>query len=481
MWWSLFLCPLLSLAPAPARELDCSQLAAALLTELGAEDAAPGEVGMAELVRDGCIGAPLGLFDVYMPAASLLDESTAASSYRSLCLALLDLQKRWNEWLAPASPEAAQAARELAEVRAWVEGWDLAALMALAEAGGGSLLDSPLASDEVRPAVRAFADRMASGASVGLERSVEEREPIVLVPDRRRFVSFVCLGGWLYPDLQHVFWQPSIVDWTNTYIDEFKILALEFAAPGHDPDDIDAAMGMNERSSTGMKQQIVQLAANSLLDRIYGGRISPALAGGLALNLVIDLYGEANTRVDGDLRARRTEAREMFVPGGASTGGTLAVNPADSRWRQGGHGADRFIGVLRRSQKDASARVERGVSKTANFTLIDDAGLERTQIAGPFLGSAASQTTAPTEPYIGDYLEFLRAYRCAFVWWLQNESTGKEAEADFAGFLLGMAGASDASELEAVLEASFELPLSSTELDKKGELEGAFLQWLSKR
>ena len=81
---------------------------------------------------------------------------------------------------------------------------------------------------------------------------------------------------------------------------------------------------------TGMQQQIAQLAGNAMIDNLFGDKIPPSLAGALSVNLVIDVYGECNTRVDGDLRARRMAAREFFVPGGASEGGVLPPNLADS-------------------------------------------------------------------------------------------------------------------------------------------------------
>ena len=70
----------------------------------------------------------------------------------------------------------------------------------------------------------------------------------------------------------------------------------------------------------GHRGQIeVASAMRALLDHWFGDRMSPAFNAGIASNLVIDVFGEVDTRTDGDLRARETQARSMFVPGGSTT------------------------------------------------------------------------------------------------------------------------------------------------------------------
>ncbi|MFT5478699.1 MAG: hypothetical protein ACI8Y8_004067, partial [Planctomycetota bacterium] len=324
--------------------------------------------------------------------------------------------------------------------------------------------------------------RMRSGRALGLDRTQGKREAIVLIPERGRFVEAIAFAGWLRPDLRSNFWKDGTHTWTNFYLEEYKVLALAFASPGGSAEDYEASMDMSARTPTGLEQQIVQLATNSMIDNYFGSKIPPTFAGGLAINLVVDMFEECNTRADGDLSERRTEAVEFFVPGGNPSGGSLGTISADSRWRAD-QGADRFVRVLRSSQKSGADEAKKK-GKVHLFEIQDDAGSERKVLAAPFLGARAVERETLPVSFEGEQMEFLRAYRCAFLYWLQNESMGKEksSRAAFAGFLKRLAQIDSAAEIEASFAESFDgRALSSVELDKKGDLEGRFLYWLSKK
>jgi hypothetical protein len=184
--------------------------------------------------------------------------------------------------------------------------------------------------------------------------------------------------------------------------------------------------------------------------------------------------------VDGDLRERRTSAREVFVPGGNPNGGVLPPNIADSPWRDHA-GADRFVDVLRTSQREGAKQQGSKKDKQAWFLLHDENGTPGA-VRAPFLGPAAEGTNPSEGRFYWDRLEFLRSYRTCFVWWLQNEaeSTPKKSRQQFAKFLRTLAVTPD-DEVEATFRSGFGgAELSTPELSKK-DLEGRFLAWLAKQ
>ncbi len=470
---------LAALAPAVAQEVPHEQLARLVLAEAGMADASPETVSLEDVLARAFVRSDLGLFELYVPRHSLSNERHA-QDYRTLALALLDLQATWLDWLDPRQgTELADVRADFALTRDWVGSWKRASLAAARLSTGPDALELLAADESTSTAVRRFADAMCMGSALGLGREDARAEPVVLCPERRDFVGMASLGGWLYPQDRGVFWQPAIAGWTYCYIGRHKLLALEFAAGGASASNWQSGVGMDARSPTGTAEQVVQLCANSMLDNYYGDRVPPSFAGALAVNLVIELYGQCNTRVDGDLRERRTSAREVFVPGGASEGGLLPAHLADSRWRES-HGSDHFVDVLRAAQV-AGAKERRDKDKQGWFQLEDDAGA-RTAVHAPFFGAAAVEPPASEESYKWDRLEFLRAYGSCFVWWLQNESasTEKTSEQQFAALLRALATAESGAVVDAFPRAFEGLALSSPSPSKK-DLEGRFLAWLAKQ
>jgi len=457
--------------------LAYADLARAALEDGGRADATPDTFDFAGFLGEAFVHTRLGLFDLYMPASAAAQES-AAADYASMAAALVDAQDRWLEWLRPASREASDALADVKQVRAWLRSWRPEQLAQGVRDGGREttaiLPPKPTAAE----AAERFSDFMIRGRALGLDRQDGTFEPIVLVPERRQFVELVSLGGWLYPSHRATYWQPGIASWLHCYIDEYQFFALQYRGPG----DYTSGVSMSSRTPTGVAQQIVQLSMGALLDNYYGERIPPALAGALAVNLVIDLYGECNTRVDGDLRSRRTEAREIFIAGGASEGGVLPPDAADSRWREK-HGAGRFADVLRLAQEAGAEDAPRGSDRVRHFELQDDRGLRRTVVSGPFLGEAAAGSALAPAAFFGDQLEFLRAYRTCFTWWLQTKAAGSATRSSesFAELLVALAQRAPGGPLDASFAGAYEsAPLSDPELGKK-DLEGRFLRWLSKQ
>lgn len=459
-------------ALAQGMELDYERLAGRFLESHGLAEASPADVDIYSMLQDNYLHLQVGLFEVYAPAA-LHDDSL--EHFQRVVVALQAAQDRWLEWLEPSSRSVRDLRKDQKAIKKWLESWRKSQLEKAAEAGGGDMLELLDARSSVREAFSRYGDYMLSGASLGLDREGGHVEPVILVPDRGRFVEFVCFGGWFYEHAKEVFWQPGVENWTHFQLDEFKMLATRYASPSRQPGDYQSGVDMDARTSTGLEQQIVQLSTNSLFANYFGERVPPSLAGALAVNLVIDLYGECNTRADGDLRSRRTEAREIFVPGGNPDGGILPPNLADSRWRET-HGADRFVSVLKSSMQKRRAR------DPFTFELKDDREIRRTPVQAPFLGQHADATAIASEFY-GDRLEFLRSYRTCFMYWLREEAAGSRSNCEdtFANLLLELAHNTDPERLEAIFGEVYGDPLSApaAELGKK-DLEGRFLSWLAK-
>ncbi len=461
-------------APALSRDLPYERLAGDFLAAYDAADASPQTFDLHGFLDEQFLHVSAGIYDVYLPSASAKSEKSL-EDYQRVVLALFESQDRWLEWLESEVEDQRaykQAGKDCKTLRKWVSGWDLDDVTDGLEQGHRDLADVLDASDSVREALERYAVYGASGTALGLNREDGAREPIVLAAGRKEMVQMCALGGWIYPQHRSVFWQESIATWTHTYIDDVKFLAMQFAMP-RSPGDYTSGLRMDTRIETGLEQQIVQLATNSMLANYFGEAIPPTLAGGLAVNLVIDLFGECATRADGDLRARRTQAREVFVPGGNPNGGILPPNLADSRWRSE-QGSDHFVAALKR----AMPKARRG---PARFVLEDDRGRRGTDVYAPFLGSSAGASSLSAD-YYGDQLEFLRSYRSCFLNWLRERGAGsssKRSSAAFANLLRCMARGS-AETIEDTLANVYGTPLSSTE-PGKDDLEGRFLAWLAKQ
>lgn len=463
------LCPV-----SAAQDLPYATLADRFLAEHGQADVTPAAFELEPFLRERFLHTQAGLFDLYLPPGAARRQSDLRD-YQRVVMAVLELQQGWLSWLDPGGRELREVRKDHVALLKWVKRWEIADLAQHSRESGGSTLEILGAKHAVREASERLAGFLTAGGAL-LAREDGQREPLVLVPDRETFTQFLCLGGWKYADLRSVYWQPDIVNWTNFYIDDVKVLAMQFASPNRSPGDYTTGLRMDYKTPTGLEQQIVQLAANSMFANYYGERVPPSLAGALAINLVIDQFGECNTRVDGDLRARRSSAVEIFVPGGNPAGGILPPNMADSRWREN-QGSDYFVAELRRALP-----AKRGRKPLGTFELLDERERNSAEVTGPFLGIAAAVAEPLPTTYLGDQLEFLRAYRSCFVHWLQAKGAGsskKACAASFAELLRGLASIEDASQLEQVFKDVYLKPLSSTEMEKK-ELEARFLTWLAK-
>ena len=469
-----FLAPLLATTGlAGGHELPFEEMVRDLLESTGNAGANYATFELEEMLDESFVGARVGLFDAYLWGESARDKGWAAD-YETVTRELIGTQLLWLRWTSPDGKVPEDVAKDAKKLDGWVKSWSPGALKKASATGGDlyALLD---AKDEVRAAAARFGEYMGKGEAIGLGRSRAVHEPILFIPERRRFLDFMAFAGWLRPELKGLFWDQSVINWTNFYIDRFKVVCFLFA--GGKGDDLLAGRSMNEDARNGLQQQIVQLANIQLIDNYYGSNVPASFAGGLALNMVIDRFGEANTRVDGDLNERRTEAKDIFVPGGNSEGGWLPKFEADSRWRLKDQGADYFLSELEDSQSEGSKK-GKARDKVRHFELKDDEKIKQFVVSGPFLGAAALDSAVPPPLFEGDYREFLRAYRTCFVYWIRTHAAGKDSATRFEELLDELGRVTEATEIEEVFADIYGKPLSSSSVLDKSCLEGAFLAWL---
>ncbi len=414
----------------------------------------------------------IGLIEMRFPA-SVLTVGGSNGDLSSIALDLVDLQGEWIVWM---SQEGALPPgwKKLQKVLAgWISDWKKHVGTDPRSLRGRDLLEVG-ATDEVRSASRAIASMAAEGLGAAGELP---RASFVFLPTREDFVEFAALVGLLETRHRPYFWIDALALWTEFDFDGTRVLPLEFASPDSTTD-YRRAIPMNARNPKGMREQVEQVVLRSLLVKVFDGRLDPAFAASLANNLIIMHHGEVDTRSDGDLTSRTTAETSVFVPGGID-GGILPVNSADSRWRAL-KGKDHFIGVLAQAQQDAAEKTRERSERILGFLLRGNAEEATALARAPFFGPGA--TESPEAAFVGDYLEFLRAYRVAFVHWLREEAapSAKESRRRFAEFLSALyAGETD---LLSSFERIYGRPLSTSEprtLDTS--LEGAFLLWLSRR
>ncbi len=493
-----------SLAPLPRPDFPRKELAQEFLALSGQGDALPEDFDTARMAAGVFVGVHLGLFHLHIPVDSIQEldgpgEYPRAEEFKSIAESLLDLQEAWLEWLEPTSGSLRAVVKadlqRIDTVRAWVHSWTPRTLARRAANGGYDVLEALDPRESIRQACQELHTSMLQGTALGLERpsagadfvaipgedytGLALDEPLLLAPSRRDFLRMVSFAGWLLPEVG-VFQDTAVAKWTNFYFNRYKVLATQYTKPFAGDGEEFVGIPMEHR----LEPQITQLAALSLVDNYFGDRIPPAFAGAMAINLVVDVFGSCDTRVDGDLSERRTEAREMFVPGGLSQGGVLPKVSAESPWRKN-HGADFFINALAVSQRQGKKETRRGFSeKVSHFQIFDYGQVASTIIHGPHLGLAADGRKGVEDVFLGELLEFQRSFRSAFLHWLSTEAGGstKSSAKKLRQLLLDLA-ASEPNDFASVVEDVYGDPISAAVLDKKTvkyALEGRFLTWLSK-
>lgn len=469
---------LIAPARAAADAIDFEKAAKHFATEHGLAADAPGKYAYADVLAQVFVHARLGVFDVYVPRAAL---EKRGGEFKTIAQALLTAQGGVLDWLKPAGKDQKPLRDDLALVSAWVKSWKEPALAKLGTGKSADLVELLPPNDAQRAALGRVAQQMQHAEPFGVPRTAPLDVRLVLLPSRVDFVEFLALLGWMEEKERANYWIDAAADWSQSFYAADQLISLEYAQPNHAPGNYQEGMPLGEDAGGVMQQQVVQLALNSFFDAIYEARVPAAFLQGLSMNLVIDLFGEINTRVDGDLRARTAEKREVFVAGGAKDGGTLQKNSAETRWRQQ-RGKDHWISLLRAAQKEADEIEKTTKLRHAALSVRSDDGGKKHVVHAPFLGSEA-QATPPPAAFLGDFAEFLRAYKSAFIFWLQTKAsnTDKVSREAFARVLSKLADPNLQGDLSAVFAEFYDKkPLSGATADKEN-LEGSFLLWLQRQ
>jgi len=418
---------LVAARPAPQAAPDYTATAAAYVSSHGLSDLPKDETAVEPALGKAYADLDIGLFHVHYPWAALAD-AKRGDELKQILLGLVDLQQRWIQWLDEREPATKSAAPpvppEIATVRRWIAGWKMESIRKATASSDASrsLLTAAGGDAAVVSALKGLAAGMRDGSMARLSVAATPTH-LVLAAKRSEFQGLVAYVGWLNEEWKKMAWTAALNARTEFHVNEYVFLALETPAPdGGDP-----GLAMN-REPTGLVQHVTQYASDRLIKSWCGGGIDPQVHTGLAVNLVIELYGENNSRVFGSGEGNKTPARNKFVRGGQSHGGKLAKINADGQWRVD-KGKDYFADALRVSQTEGAKQATKekigSQNPVANFSLDckDNPGDHELAVA-PFLGAAAAAKEIP-ENFFGDYQEFLRAYRAGFVRWLSTKAEPK--------------------------------------------------------
>jgi hypothetical protein len=432
--------------------------------------------GWRELLEQRFARLAMGVFDVYLPPAALRDGRACKDTGAAL-LALLDAQAGWTAWVRGVPREQPDEA-----LARWLRGLGPKSFTGKSLAGAD--LAGRIAADEVHSALERYRTLQRSGAPLGVEREVPG-VPLVLFPRRAEFVEFVCVAGALDPRLKPSAWNEGVTTWLEYQAWEVRFLTLEYAA-SEGSRDFERGVPVGARNPAALAQLVCQVATRSMLASVYADGLDPALGSGMANALVIDLHGELDTRIDGDVRSRSSQGTSLFIPGGNPEGGALPGSSAENRWR-GTKGRDHFVGVLAQVQAQSGEKRNgkkgaTGAERIARFELVSDSGSRKALVSAPFLGPQAKR---PDAQFLPDYLELVRCYGIAFLHWLRLAGAGtpEESAARFGEFLRALGKRTRAEDLPRVLQELYGQPLSAASADglfASPTLEGRFLEWLAK-
>ncbi|MSR63695.1 MAG: hypothetical protein EXS08_14805 [Planctomycetes bacterium] len=414
------------------------------------------------LVEHGFGHLDLGSFKLHVPLAELREGDGVARVAESV-QALFEVQQGWVRWAGGPATTAPPA-----DVLAWLRSWSPGTFAHVPEDGDLA----QLAGARTRAALASWSTAMGSGAWLGLtELGAAE---LFVFPRRAEFVEFVALVGWLDKFQRASAWNSTLGTWLEYVARDWQLVTLEYGGVGK-------SEAVEKRNPKALRELVAQVASRALLARLSHSELDPGLAGALANAMVIDLYDELDTRIDGDVRGRSSQGRSEFVPGGNPNGGILPATSAENRWRSS-KGKDHFLVALGVALKQGAHGGASKLERQGSFELVSDDGDKSARVSAPFLGPGGK---APEAALLPDYLELLRCYGVGFLHWLRTRESGNEVASAkrFADFLQLLARDTKAAELPKLFQQAYGEPLSATkgaELFESPTLEGRFLSWLAK-
>jgi hypothetical protein len=467
---------------AAPRALDFQGLAQQFKTSNGLETLPADDTAVAPALDKAFLSIDVGLFDVRYLRSELKD-TRHFEDLKGIVLGLIDLHARLLAWVGEKDPGKTGMVMTpaLTTFRAWVEKWkaDLLLKAMASKSDSHELAVLAGADAAVLAAIKESAESLRNGSAAGFKLDLKPTR-LALLPSRGDFTGFASYVGSLQPEWKTILWTAALNVRHEFHINDLIGLPLEAPAPDGGP----VGPSMNDREKTGLFEHVTQYAGDKLLKEWFGALLDPGLEMGASINLVIELYGENNSRVFGSGEGKSTPGKNKFVRGGKSTGGKFAKQSADSRWRTE-LGKDYFVTQLRRAQSDgmkfAGGDGKTAPSPNAHFILDTKTPGEHDWVSAPFLGSAAA-TKEVGEDFHADYQEFLRSYRSCFVHWLATTVKPKvdPPQPRPLSRLLRTSLSGDGKSFDERVAACFGIPLSSP-APATDALEWQFLEWLSRQ
>lgn len=439
----------------------------------------PGEVKIEEVLANNFFSAQVGIFEVWIPNAGL-ENKTTCKDFKGVCTSLVEAQERWIDWLGVAAQGSEALRDDLSSHQAWIKKWKTSALGHRKPNSATDALTFFEAEEAQKEVSKRLSESMRSGSILGLKLE-KGTAPVrlVIMPERKQFVEFLAFAGWWKPALRKNYWTRGIQNWTEFRIDDLQVIALQHPATSAMPDEYSGSSSMKATDPSGLEQQVVQLGTNQLLAYIHGDSMPSPVLRSLSIQMLIEIYGSCHTRNDGDMRGRRTNARSMFVAGGMSSGGRLAKNLAENRWRTD-YGKHHYRRILKSVQKGGKAADKGSKHKYRAFLIDSNSEKENFVLRAPIFNPL--ETNPPVPPgFEGDHAEFTRAYYVSFMHWLQYYAGGSKPDsaALFAEVISKLTSKERNLEFGQLLESVYSMPMVNDKLDTDC-IEGKYLKWIAK-
>jgi hypothetical protein len=463
-----------SSARAASDQVDFGKLADGYFAKHKIEGKAPAETAMEDVLGTHYLLAEIGALDLRFPR-EFLDEKSAVDDFKTCLTAALQIHEVFLDWIG-ASGEAADKARaDAADLRKFLK----TARVAPGSHEAGSFFEALGGASSIAPVVARFRDGFRGGASLGFEPLSGRVQIVMVAPTRQHFLELAGVLGQIQEGARSLYWNDQLINWTEFGWNEIQVVATQYPPLRVKTDDFSEGVAMNAKEATGLQQHVGQRVGMALCWYAFGSSLDPAFELAIAQTMVIDVYGENNTRSGGSGRSNFVGAMEAFIPGGNSNGGALPPGNAESAWRST-NGKDYFVKPLAAGQSaGAKGGAKLKEEKQSYFELHGDDTSGRFYVRAPFLGSAAQGKELPAAEFLSDYLEFFRAYKTGFVHWLREKSSAKpgEAKALFAKLLREVAVAGGGASFEEVVAEVYKVPYSAVDFGKD-TLERRFLAWL---
>ena len=325
---------------AAPKTLDFESLAQQFKSSNGLAALPSDDTAVEPALDKAFVSIDVGIFDVRYLRSELKD-SKHFEDLKGIMLGLIDLHAHLLAWVGEKDPgkTGMVTTPALTTFRAWVATWkpDLLVKAMASKSDSHELAVLAGADPAVLAAIKESAESLRSGAAAGLKLDLKPTR-LALLPSRGDFTGFASYVGSLEPTWKAILWTSILNVRHEFHINDLVGLPLEAPATDGGP----VGPSMNDREKTGLLEHVTQATGDKLLREWFCDKEKPGpgqperfdsgVEIGAAINLVIELYGENNSRVFGSGEGKSTPGKNKFVRGGKSTGGKFVKQSVDSRW-----------------------------------------------------------------------------------------------------------------------------------------------------